>query len=84
MIKAFELAPEGIVTDIYPKEGNEGAFGLDMLQEHERKKDAILARDSGKYTLGGPYQLKQGGTGALLLIRFIRTIIQNRVSSGAL
>ena len=66
VIKAFELAPEGIVTDIYPKEGNEGAFGLDMLQEHERKKDAILARDSGKYTLGGPYQLKQGGTGALL------------------
>ena len=66
MIKAFELAPEGIVTDIYPKQGNEGAFGLDMLQEHERKKDAILARDSGKYTLGGPYQLKQGGTGALL------------------
>ena len=37
-----------------------------MLQEHERKKDAILARDSGKYTIGGPYQLKQGGTGALL------------------
>ena len=67
VIKAFELAPEGIVTDIYPKQGNEGAFGLDMLQEHERKKDAILARDSGKYTLGGPYQLKQGGTGALLL-----------------
>ena len=66
VIKAFELAPEGIVTDIYPKQENEGAFGLDMLQEHERKKDAILARDSGKYTLGGPYQLKQGGTGALL------------------
>ena len=66
VIKAFELAPEGIVTDIYPKQGNEGAFGLDMLQEHERKKYAILARDSGKYTLGGPYQLKQGGTGALL------------------
>ena len=66
VIKAFELAPKGIVTDIYPKQGNEGAFGLDMLQEHERKKDAILARDSGKYTLGGPYQLKQGGKGALL------------------
>ena len=66
VIKAFELAPEGIVTDIYPKQGNEGAFGLDMLQEHERKKDAVLAKESGKYTLGGPYQLKQGGTGALL------------------
>lgn len=66
VIKAFELAPEGIVTDIYPKQGNEGTFGLDVLREHEQKKDAILARDSGKYTLGGPYQLKQGGTGALL------------------
>ena len=38
VIKAFELAPEGIVTDIYPKQENEGAFGLDMLQEHERKR----------------------------------------------
>lgn len=38
MIKAFELAPKGIVTDIYPKQENEGAFGLDMLQEHERKR----------------------------------------------
>lgn len=66
VIKAFELAPEGIVTDIYPKQGNEGAFGLDMLQEHERKEDAVLAKESGKYTLGGPYQLKQGGRGALL------------------
>ena len=66
VIKAFELAPDGIVTDIYPKQGNEGAFGLDMLQEHERKKDAVVARENGKYTIGGPYQLKQGGTGALL------------------
>jgi len=66
VIKAFELAPEGIVTDIYPKQENERAFGLDMLQEHERKKDAVVARNSGKYTIGGPYLLKQGGTGALL------------------
>ena len=66
VIKAFELGPDGIVTDIYPKQGNEGAFGLDTLQEDERKKDAVLARDSGEYTLGGPYHLKQGGTGALL------------------
>ena len=66
VVKAFELAPEGIITEIYPMQGNSVALGLDVLGEHERKKDAILARDSGKYTLGGPYQLKQGGTGALL------------------
>lgn len=67
VIKAFELAPEGIVTDIYPKQENEGAFGLDMLQEHEQKKGCSCGKGyAGKYTNWGPYQLKQGGTGALL------------------
>ena len=66
MVKAFELAPEGIITEIYPMQGNSEALGLDVLGEHERKKDAALAKETGEYTLGGPYQLKQGGTGALL------------------
>ena len=47
-------------------QGNSEALGLDVLGEHERKKDAALAKETGEYTLGGPYQLKQGGTGALL------------------
>ncbi len=66
VIKAIELAPEGIVTAVYPKQGNTEALKLNMLQEHERKADAALAKQTGKYTMGGPYQLKQGGTGALL------------------
>ena len=66
VVKAFELAPEGIITEIYPMQGNSEALGLDVLGEHERKKDAALAKETGEYTLGGPYQLKQGGTGALL------------------
>ena len=66
VVKAFELAPEGIITEIYPMQGNSEALGLDLLREHERKKDAVLAKETGEYTLGGPYQLKQGGSGALL------------------
>ena len=66
VIIAFELAPGGIITAVYPQQGNTVAFKLDMLQEHERKADAALAKQTGKYTLGGPYELKQGGTGALL------------------
>ena len=66
VIIAFELAPEGIITAVYPQQGNTEALKLDMLQEHERKADAALAKQTGKYTLGGPYELKQGGTGALL------------------
>ena len=73
VIKAFELAPEGIITEIYPMQGNSEALGLDVLGEHERKKDAALAKETGEYTLGGPYQLKQGGTGALLFKPVYRT-----------
>ena len=73
VVKAFELAPEGIITEIYPRQGNSEALGLDVLREHERKKDAVLAKETGEYTLGGPYQLKQGGTGALLFKPVYRT-----------
>ena len=54
-------------------QGNSEALGLDVLGEHERKKDAALAKETGEYTLGGPYQLKQGGTGALLFKPVYRT-----------
>ncbi|MFR0754641.1 MAG: ATP-binding protein [Ruminococcus sp.] len=73
VVKAFELAPKGIITEIYPMQGNSEALGLDVLGEHERKKDAALAKETGEYTLGGPYQLKQGGTGALLFKPVYRT-----------
>ena len=73
VVKAFELAPEGIITEIYPMQGNSEAIGLDVLVEHERKKDAALAKETGEYTLGGPYQLKQRGTGALLFKPVYRT-----------
>ena len=73
VVKAFELAPEGIITEIYPMQGNSEALGLDVLREHERKKDAVLAKETGEYTLGGPYQLKQRGTGALLFKPVYRT-----------
>ena len=66
VIRAFELAPKGVVQDIYPTHANTEAFGLNMLKDHERKYEANLAKESGKYTLGGPFELKQGGIGALL------------------
>ena len=66
IVKAFELAPDGVVTDVFPQQGNEKAFGINMLTDHERKEDANRAKETGNYTLGGPYELKQGGTGALL------------------
>lgn len=66
VIEARELAKDGVVSQIYPMEGNEAAMGLDMLRHPDRKKEANLAKESGKYTIAGPYELMQGGTGALL------------------
>ena len=65
-VKTIELAPNGIIQNAYPFKENQKAIGMDMLTEHERKEAATLAKDTRKYTLEGPYDLKQGGKGALL------------------
>ena len=66
IIKAHEIAKDGIVSQIYPIQGNENAMGFNILEDSERKEAARLARDSGEYTLAGPFELVQGGTGGLL------------------
>ncbi len=66
VVKAFELAPKGVVAEIYPMEENAEAIGLDLLTAHERAVDAKLAKESMEYTIAGPFELRQGGTGALL------------------
>ena len=66
VIEAHELAKDGTVDMVYPLSGNKQAMGLDMLTHPARKYEATLARDSGEYTIAGPFDLVQGGTGALL------------------
>lgn len=66
VIEAYELAPDGIISQIYPMEGNEEAMGMDMLTLSERRTEAVLAEESKEYTIAGPYELKQGGMGALI------------------
>ena len=66
IIKAHELAKDGIVSQVYPILENQAAIGLDMLENPARKKEATLAKESGEYTIAGPFELAQGGTGALL------------------
>ena len=64
--EAYELAPNGIIEKAYPLKGNEKVIGMNTLELPERQKEANIARKSGEYTIAGPYELKQGGTGALL------------------
>lgn len=65
-VKTIELAPNGIIQNVYPFKENQKAIGMNMLAEYERKEAATLVKDTRKYTLEGPYDLKQGGKGALL------------------
>ena len=73
IIKVHEIAKDGIISQIYPMEGNEDVIGLNMIENPERKREARLARDSGEYTIAGPFELVQGGNGVLLFDPVYRT-----------
>ena len=61
-IESVQLAPNGVVTDIYPDEGNE-AGKIDLLHDKDRKKISCYARDNHTIITQGPFELKQGGHG---------------------
>jgi diguanylate cyclase (GGDEF)-like protein/PAS domain S-box-containing protein len=58
---ALQLAPGGVIRYSVPLAGNEKAIGHDLLKDPARTKEAFLARDTGKLTLAGPFNLIQGG-----------------------
>ena len=71
VIKAHELAKDGIVTLIYPMSGNEAALGLNMLEHPARKQEARLAKESGEYTIAGPLSCSRATSEHCSLTRFI-------------
>jgi diguanylate cyclase (GGDEF)-like protein/PAS domain S-box-containing protein len=62
---SLQLAPGGVIQHIVPLAGNEKAMGHNLLQDPARDKEAFKARDTGKLTLAGPFNLVQGGLGAV-------------------
>ena len=59
-IESVQLAPDGVVTDIYPAEGNE-AGKIDLLHDKDRGRISCYARDNHTIITQGPFELKQGG-----------------------
>lgn len=59
-IKNVITAPDGIVTHVYPLEGNEALIGFDYFSDSAGNIEARLARDTGELVLGGPFTLVQG------------------------
>lgn len=62
-IKCLQWAPDAVISNIYPLEGNEAALGLHLLEYKTTKTDTRNSLDSRKGHLNGPIPLVQGGLG---------------------
>lgn len=64
-IQSVQLAPNGVVTEIYPEEGNE-AGKIDLLKDSKRGEISNYAKDHNIAIIQGPIKLKQGGSGLVV------------------
>ncbi|MGE5491311.1 MAG: CHASE domain-containing protein [Actinomycetota bacterium] len=65
MARAVQLAPGGVIRQSYPLQGNEKAIGHDLLKDRDRNREAHVAVASRQLTVAGPFNLVQGGIGAV-------------------
>lgn len=61
-IQSIQLAPDGIVTEIYPEKGNESGK-INLLQDEKRGEVTRYGRDHDMTIMQGPFPLNQGGLG---------------------
>ena len=62
-IQSIQLAPAGVVTEIYPAEGNEEGLGDLIDRKDARGISCRYARDNDVIITQGPFELRQGGSG---------------------
>jgi PAS domain S-box-containing protein len=60
-IDALELTRKGVITNVYPLQGNEDAIGYDVLADVKTNQEALLALQRRQLYFAGPLELKQGG-----------------------
>lgn len=67
-IDLVQLVPKGVITHVYPKEGNESVLGFNVLDTANNPivwKEANKAIANKKLFFAGPVELKQGGIGII-------------------
>lgn len=68
-IRHIALAPNLVVSALYPLDGNERALGLDYRRHPQQREGALRAMETKQVVLAGPVLLVQGG-GEHLIARF--------------
>ncbi|WP_230389367.1 MULTISPECIES: diguanylate cyclase [Vibrio] len=64
-VRNIGLAPNDVISYMYPIKGNEKAIGLDFRTVPEQYKTVQLAKESKKVFIAGPLDLVQGGRGII-------------------
>ena len=61
-IQSIQIAPNGVVTEIYPEDRNESGK-IDLINDSDRGEISRYARDNDTVIMQGPLKLKQGRYG---------------------
>jgi len=61
LVDAIELLEGGVITHVYPVNGNEAAIGYNVLSDTVRHRGAVIALKRKNFFFAGPVKLKQGG-----------------------
>ena len=66
-VRNLTIAPGGVTRLVYPRAGNEAVVGINILTDSrsEVREDAARAIRSRKIVISGPYEMREGGFGAV-------------------
>jgi PAS domain S-box-containing protein len=64
-IQAIEVVEKGVISKVYPLQGNEAALGYDIFKDSMTANEAMEALKRNDLFFAGPLNLKQGGSGVV-------------------
>ncbi|MGP9832826.1 CHASE domain-containing protein [Marinobacter sp. NSM] len=62
-LRNIGLAPDFVINNIYPLEGNEAAIGLDLRTQSLPAEQVLMLMETERAVFSGPVNLVQGGQG---------------------
>ena len=74
VIDAVQMVPGGVITKVYPMQGNHQVIDYNILEDPNVNQEALLAMREKKMYFAGPLELRQGG---LAVIGRLPVFIQN-------
>ncbi|MCR6502222.1 EAL domain-containing protein [Shinella sp. CPCC 101442] len=64
-LRSLAIAPDFVVTLVYPKKGNERSLGLDYRKNELQRAAALQVQELDRMIVTGPIDLVQGGRGVI-------------------